>query len=445
MIPVLLYLAGTAEPTLLQNGQEAPPFSVRDLDRKMFSLSQHVGDAPQEPRKAMLMAFFATWCEPCKAELPILKRIRDRWSDKGVELVHVGLSQGDKELKPFVAEKGIDWRVLGDSFGLVSRRYGVTKLPHLFIVDAKGRIGFQHRGIAPNLEDLLEGEIARTLGIEVADAGRAEAAAVRRFSDTYALGRAPAQQNSLTRWEPLATFLGEQLAASVELQTEGSYESFEAALLAGKYALANAGPLLCHAARNIYEPVARIERQGTPAYLGILFATRQSGITKLAQLKGKSLGLVAESSTSGGLYPQKALLDAGLRPGQDVNIAWLGSHTKVAEAVQQGTVQAGGCFEDCRDAVWTNPVKKALETRILTYTKEIPSEMLLVKRSLDPALKARMVQAILALQGQEGMLKQISAGELEVTGVYPATDADLAPIAQVIGEVQAARKRPAEQ
>jgi ABC-type phosphate/phosphonate transport system substrate-binding protein len=129
-------------------------------------------------------------------------------------------------------------------------------------------------------------------------------------------------------------------------------------------------------------------------------------------------------------------MDGGLTPGKDVKLVWLGSHTAVATAVKEGKVDAGGCYEDCRDAVWTTEREKGAATRILTYTAEIPAEMIVVKRSLDPELKRKLAAAILGVGDSQGMLAQISQGEKSVTAVVKASDADLEAINTAATRIQ---------
>lgn len=421
---------------LLKVGDPAPPFSMRDLDRKMFSLRNYTGQGATEPKRAVVMAFFATWCKPCMKEIPIIKKLYRGWRRMGVEVVYLGLAQGKKELGPFAKKHKLPWPVVPDSFGLLARRYGASRLPHLLIVDADGRIAFQHRGITPELQQMLNAQLTRITGGAVPEGGEAETVVdKRRFESTYTLARAPSGAGSTERWRPLAAYLSEQISANLDLMSTGSYEEFKQSLREGKFDLANAGPMLCHEVRDQYEPIARIERQGAAHYFGILFALRDSGISKLTDLKGKTIGLVSERSTSGGLFPRLTLMEAGLDPSKDVTIQWLGTHPKVAEAVKAGTVAVGGCYEDCRDAVWHSQRAKARHTRVLAYTPQIPGEMIIVKRSLAPDLKAAMRKAVLAAGAQAGILSQISEGERAVTGFVASSEADLKAVDEVIKRV----------
>jgi phosphonate transport system substrate-binding protein len=423
---------------LLKTGDPAPTFSMRALSREMWSLDEHVGADPKVQKKAMVMAFFATWCVPCKAEIPILKDLEKRWSPKGVGLIYLGFSQGAKDLEPFAKEFSIPWPVIPDQFGLLGRRYGAAQLPHLVIVDADGRIAFQHRGIVPNLAQLLDGELGRITGESTT--GAPILAAAPRFSKTLKLGRVPASSQSAGRWQPLAAFLGESAGANVEVSTEEGYAAFEAALKKGKYEIANAGPLLCDQLRATYEPIARIERQGQPTYQGLLFALRDGAPASLGELRGKRVGLVAEGSTSGGLYQLLALIDAGLVPGKDVTVTYLGDHDAVARAVQSGKVDAGGCYEDCRDAVWGDEGKKNGATRVLGYTPPIPGDFIIVRKDLDITTKQQLQRGLLALNDQSSILAQISQGETAVTAITPASMADLAAIKEAVSRVHRATK-----
>ena len=97
---------------------------------------------------------------------------------------------------------------------------------------------------------------------------------------------------------------------------------------------------------------------------------------------------------------------------------------------------AGGCYEDCRDAVFKTDRAKANGTRILSYTTEIPGEMIVVKRSLDAGTKKKLREAILALNDETGILTQISQGETTtVSAVVAATKADLNAVATAIERV----------
>ena len=429
-------------PFLLKDGDKAPPFSMRRINGKMFSLRDHTGKSPKKPKKAVLLSFFATWCEPCKKEIPIIKKLYRRWKSKGVEVAYLGLSQGAKELKPFAKKRKLPWPVIPDSFGLLSRRYGASQLPHVVLVNAEGRITFQHRGIQDNLAQLLDNELAKATGMAVPTEATEElvADAKPRFDKTYLLARPPSGQGATQRWSPVANYVSEKLQANIDLAKEDSYESFEKALKIGKYDIVNASPLLWYKVRSIYQPVVQIERLGTHTYFGIIFAKRDKKIDSLENLKGKTIALVSDTSTSGGLYPQLALIKAGLIPGKDVKILWTGSHTDVAKAVHEGKADAGGCYEDCREAVWKDTNARSSATNIISYTEDIPAEAVLVKRSLAKGIKRKLRKAFMRLNREGGILNQISENEKQISAFVAAADKNIAGLSNVIREVQNALK-----
>ena len=429
-------------PFLLKNGDKAPPFSMRQLNGKMFSLRDYTGSSAKKPKKAVLLSFFATWCEPCKKEIPIIKKLYRRWKSKGVEVVYLGLSQGAKELKPFSKKRKLPWPVIPDSFGLLSRRYGASQLPHLVLVDANSKIVFQHRGIHDELASMLDNQLAKTTGVAVPSESQEElvADAKPRFDKTFIMARPPSGSGASKRWLPVANYVSEKLQANIDMADEDSYESFEKSLKIGKYDIVNASPLLWYKVRSIYQPVVQIERLGTHTYFGIIFAKRDKKIESLENLKGKTIALVSETSTSGGLYPQLALIKAGLIPGKDIKILWTGSHPEVAKAVKEGKADAGGCYEDCREAVWKDTAARAEATNIIAYTEDIPAEAVLVKRSLAKKVKRNLRKAFMRINKEGGILNQISENEKQISAFVAAADKNIAGLSKVIREVENALK-----
>jgi phosphonate transport system substrate-binding protein len=222
---------------------------------------------------------------------------------------------------------------------------------------------------------------------------------------------------------------------------ESAYTHFERGIKDAKYDLFNAGPMLCSESLKNYEPVALIEREGSRSYTGITFVPRTSNVKSVSDLKGKTIGMVSATSTSGGLYPQKLLLDAGLRPGKDVRIKWFGSHAKVAHAVKKGWVHAGACFEDCRNLAWKTQQQKTKATRILAYTADIPAEMIMIKRNLPDATKAAIRAALTNNDDREGILARISQQEPPISAIVAATEQDLKSVQKVIQQVRAKNKK----
>ena len=139
-IPALL-LAGTFalgaagcddEPGLMEeaSGDQAPDFVLPDLDGKLWQLSQAQG-------QALLINFWATWCEPCRREMPALSRLHEAMAGQGFQVIgiHVGPSA---EIEGFLEETPVGFPILVDA-DLALADWKVPMLPATFLIDREGR------------------------------------------------------------------------------------------------------------------------------------------------------------------------------------------------------------------------------------------------------------------------------------------------------------------
>jgi peroxiredoxin len=148
----------------------APNFSLKDADGRVVQLSDFRG-------KVVLLNFWATWCDPCRIEIPWFVEFERQHKGQGFAVVGVSMDEdGWQAIKPFVSETGINYRVLlGDE--KVSDLYGgIDSLPTSFVIDREGRIAAVHIGLVSksryenDLQQLLEtpaktaGAGARPLG-----------------------------------------------------------------------------------------------------------------------------------------------------------------------------------------------------------------------------------------------------------------------------------------
>ncbi|MDP8988641.1 MAG: TlpA family protein disulfide reductase [Acidobacteriota bacterium] len=150
-------------------GCSPAPKAQQHLDRKVaanFTLADARGAKvalADYKGKVVLLNFWATWCGPCKVEIPWFIEFNKTYKDRGLAVVGVSLDDdGWKSVKPYLAEKKIDYTVVvgNDS---VSKSYGdVDSLPTTFIIDQDGRIAFTHTGLVS--KDTYEKEILSLLG-----------------------------------------------------------------------------------------------------------------------------------------------------------------------------------------------------------------------------------------------------------------------------------------
>ena len=133
-ILVLLILFSVSATAQVKEGENAPNFTLKNLDGKEISLSQFRG-------KHVLVNFWATWCGPCKIEMPSLEALYERFKDKNFALVAISNDMfGANIVKPFVKTHKINFPVLLDQRLKVSNAFGVVSLPTTFMIDPQGKI-----------------------------------------------------------------------------------------------------------------------------------------------------------------------------------------------------------------------------------------------------------------------------------------------------------------
>jgi len=111
----------------------APDFELRTPDNGVLRLSDLRG-------KVVFLNFWATWCEPCREEMPSMERLHRAYKDRGLAVVAVSLdSQGASVVKPFVKRFGLTFPVGLDPKMAVRETYGVWAVPSTFLIDRSGK------------------------------------------------------------------------------------------------------------------------------------------------------------------------------------------------------------------------------------------------------------------------------------------------------------------
>lgn len=130
----------------------APPFLLRDLEGKERGLENYRG-------RVILVHFWATWCVPCKDELPTIKALWERFKDSGFVVVAIA-ADSKKAVVPFAKEYGLKFPVLVDQYGTALRAYRAWALPASYIVGKSGMIEWIALGprdwTGPGFADLIE-------------------------------------------------------------------------------------------------------------------------------------------------------------------------------------------------------------------------------------------------------------------------------------------------
>ena len=114
--------------------EKAPALSAPTLDGKTLALSDFAG-------KVVLVDFWATWCDPCKEELPDLVKLRDRLKDKGFEILGVSMDEeGAKAVEKFSAKRPISYPVVLNGGERPPAGWGVPGLPTAYLIGRRGQV-----------------------------------------------------------------------------------------------------------------------------------------------------------------------------------------------------------------------------------------------------------------------------------------------------------------
>lgn len=109
----------------------APDFTLEDLSGKRVSLRGLRG-------KVVFLNFWATWCIPCRQEMPTMEKLHREFKEHGLEVVAVNFREAKKEVRKFFDELGLTFTALLDKDGKVSEEYGAWSIPLSYFINRKG-------------------------------------------------------------------------------------------------------------------------------------------------------------------------------------------------------------------------------------------------------------------------------------------------------------------
>jgi len=167
----------SADDNDLQVGDIAPSWALMYAPGKFEFLknwSEEEGTrlrklATQPNRHAVLMSFFATWCQPCMKELPILENVYQEYKDERIKFFLVDITEATRnnpgygdmpKAGPFLREKGVTMQILYDTRGTVMKRYNAQTLPRLFVMDGDRNLTFLRRGFHEGEEEKFTNELS---------------------------------------------------------------------------------------------------------------------------------------------------------------------------------------------------------------------------------------------------------------------------------------------
>lgn len=134
--------------------EAAPDFTFVLLDGKTF----HLGDYKGKP---VLINFFASWCLPCREEMPVLEKTGQEYSQKGVIFLGIAIDDTEAKMKDFVARYGVTFPVGLDKTSTIQKSFGIYGIPTTYFIDKQGVVSYSHSGSVT--EELLQHELDKLL------------------------------------------------------------------------------------------------------------------------------------------------------------------------------------------------------------------------------------------------------------------------------------------
>jgi peroxiredoxin len=151
-----LAVAGVAAGAAVTPSAGAPDFTLPSLDGPNLRLQEQRG-------RVVMINFWATWCGPCRVEMPHLARLYEKYRGSGFTVLAVNIDEDPHKAASLAKQLGMRFPVLLDSEKKVSRLYDLSTMPSTVLVDRDGRVRYVHRGYRDGYEDTYDKQIRELL------------------------------------------------------------------------------------------------------------------------------------------------------------------------------------------------------------------------------------------------------------------------------------------
>jgi len=138
-------------PHQLRIGDKAPLFSLPDLENNYVFLRDFNGEKLRKPWKnktkyVVVISFFATWCAPCKKEIPYLEKLQTEFKEKNIRFFLVDVGEEKEKLDKYLKQNNTSLSILHDRYKQTSTKFGANSLPRLIVIDKEGTIQLIKKG-----------------------------------------------------------------------------------------------------------------------------------------------------------------------------------------------------------------------------------------------------------------------------------------------------------
>ena len=148
-------MAGAGAAAVLTSGP-APDFTLHSVAGSNLRLREQKG-------QVVMLNFWASWCGPCREEMPRLDRLYERYHASGFQLLGVNVDDDVRNAAGVSTKLGLHFPVLLDTEKKVSRLYDLSTMPSTVLIDRDGRVRYIHRGYKDGVEQAYEDQIRELL------------------------------------------------------------------------------------------------------------------------------------------------------------------------------------------------------------------------------------------------------------------------------------------
>lgn len=158
-----LWIAGVAALAVVSSisaasvSEPAPGFALKARSGDTVTLGDLKG-------QVVMINFWATWCGPCRQEMPHLEALYERYQSLGFTLLGINVEQDPKGADKWLKETPVSFPVLFDPDNAVTKLYDVVAMPSTVIIDRQGKVRFIHHGYKPGYEDAYQTQVRTLLG-----------------------------------------------------------------------------------------------------------------------------------------------------------------------------------------------------------------------------------------------------------------------------------------
>ncbi len=150
-----LALAGSA--LALDSGDRSPEIGLNDLRGNAVTLESLRG-------KVVIVDFWASWCEPCREEMPVLDRLYRDNRERGLVVIGVSVDNGIDNVRTFLRRNAVSFPIVHDAEHEVAERFEPSRMPSSYLIDRRGMVRYVHEGFEAEDATTITREVATLLG-----------------------------------------------------------------------------------------------------------------------------------------------------------------------------------------------------------------------------------------------------------------------------------------